>query len=243
MQKISIQKLKWLKSLHLKKNRDKEELFIIEGEKICLEVINNSPLDIVMIVHLSTFENRIPEHLMEKCHLATVNQLERISALKTPNNVIIVRNKMKAKEFNTNQKSILLENIQDPGNLGTIIRTADWFGIRQIVCSPKCADLYNAKTIQSSMGSFLRVSVISTELAPFIKNNKLKTGGAVLHGTSLIRNDISKIDAVLFGNESKGISENLRQLIDLPIKIDGAGGAESLNVSAAAAIIMFEWTK
>ena len=243
MQKISIQKLKWLKSLHLKKNRDKEELFIIEGEKICLEVINNSPLDIVMIVHSSTFENRIPEHLMEKSHMATANQLERISALKTPNNVIIVRNKMKAKEFKTNQKSILHENIQDPGNLGTIIRTADWFGIRQVVCSPKCVDLYNTKTIQSSMGSFLRVSVISAELAPFIKNNKLKIGGAVLHGNSLIKNDISKIDAVIFGNESKGISENLMQLIDLPIKIDGAGGAESLNVSAAAAIIMFEWSK
>jgi len=243
MQKISIQKLKWLKSLHLKKNRDKEGLFIIEGEKICMEVIKNSPLEIAMIVHLSSFENNIPNSLMEKSHIASVNQLERISALRTPNNVLIVLNKMRRIEFNTRQKSILLENIQDPGNLGTIIRTADWFGIRQIICSPECADLYNPKTIQSSMGSFLRVTVISTELAPFIKKNKIKTGAAVLNGKSLNKNDISKIDAIVFGNESKGITDNLRSFIDCPLKIDGFGGAESLNVSIAAAIIMYEWTK
>ena len=93
------------------------------------------------------------------------------------------------------------------------------------------------------MGSFLRVSIISTEIAPFIKKNKLKVGGAVLKGKSVNKSDVSKIDAVLFGNESKGISEELRHLIDYPIKIDGFGGAESLNVSVAAAIIMYEWTK
>lgn len=243
MQKISIQKLKWLKGLHLKKNRDKESLFIVEGEKICFEVITDSPQDIVMIACLSSFENLIPENLKESSHIASENQMERISALKTPNNVIIVLNKMKIKEFNINQKSILLEDIQDPGNLGAIIRTADWFGIHQLICSPKCADFYNTKTIQASMGSFLRVSVISTKIAPFIKKNKLKIGGAVLKGKSLNKSDVSRIDAVLFGNESKGISEELRCLIDYPIKIDGFGGAESLNVSVAAAIIMYEWTK
>ena len=243
MQKISIQKLKWLKSLHLKKNRDKEGLFIIEGEKICSEVIADSPHDIVMVIYLSSFENSIPENLKGISHIASENQLKRISALKTPNNVIIVLNKMQNIAFNVNQKSILLEDIQDPGNLGTIIRTADWFGIHQLICSPKCADIYNTKTIQASMGSFLRVSVISTELAPFIKKNKLKVGGAVLKGKSVNNSDVSKIDAVLFGNESKGISEELRHLIDYPIKIDGFGGAESLNVSVAAAIIIFEWAK
>lgn len=243
MQKISIQKLKWVKSLYTKKNRDKEGLFIVEGEKSCSETIRTSPGSIRSIICSPNFQDQIPETLSSVSYNASTDQLNRISSLKTPNKVLIVRNKMENRNFDEEAKCILLEHIQDPGNLGTILRTADWFGIKQVICSPACVDIYNNKTIQASMGSYMRINVIYTELLPFIEKFKLKIAGATLNGKPLEPDMLKNVDGILLGNESKGISGELEKKIEFPVRIDGHGNAESLNVSIAAAIFMHEWSK
>lgn len=243
MQKISIQKLKWLKSLHLKKYREKEGCFIIEGEKTCLESVQNFSKEIKMIVYLSEYKEIVPSELHHLSFIASKRELERISKMKSPNKILVVMKKRNQVPFDSKKKSILLENVQDPGNLGTIIRSADWFGIEQIICSPDCADVYNSKTIQSSMGSFLRVKVLYKTLIPFIEKYELKTSGAFLDGKPVNQNTIKGSNAIILGNEGQGISKELEAYCKNHIKIIGKGNAESLNVSIAASILMYEWTK
>ena len=243
MQKISIQKLKWLKSLHLKKNRDKEASFIIEGEKTCVECIHVKSQEIGTIVCLSEHEDLVPSSLHHISYSASKKELDRISKMKSPNKILVVMNKPAEVSFDSNKKSIILDNIQDPGNLGTIIRTADWFGIDQIICSPHCADVYNSKTLQASMGSFLRVNVFYTALIPFIEKHPFKIAGAFLDGKPLSPKIMTESNALMLGNEGQGISKELVKYCQNPVKIMGKGQAESLNVSSAASILMHEWIK
>lgn len=243
VQKISIQKLKWIKSLQLKKNRDKEGYFIIEGEKIGLECLIAIPQQIKMIVCLPEHSNLVPEDLHPICSTISKKDLERISKLKTPNKIIIVINKSKETQFRPKEKFLILDNIQDPGNMGTIMRTADWFGINQIICSPQCADFHNFKTLQASMGSFLRVDVFYKELSPFLETHQFNITGAFLDGAPLKQNSLIHSNAILLGNEGQGISPQLKKFCNNPIKILGSGEAESLNVSVAASILIYEWTK
>ena len=243
VQKISIQKLKWLKSLQMKKNRDKEGCFIIEGEKISKECIDSIPDQIHLIACLSDVLHLIPSSIQDKCHVITKKELERVSKLKTPNKLIVILNKPDIILFKPKEKFLILDNIQDPGNLGTIIRTADWFGINQIICSLDSADLYNSKTLQSSMGSFMRVQVFYKELIPLLSSHKFNIAGALLHGSALSEKSLLNSNAIMLGNEGKGISLDLERFCTNPVKISGTGGAESLNVSIAASILMYEWTK
>ena len=243
MQKISIPKLKWLKSLHLKKNRDKESCFIIEGEKTGLECIHTLPQELLAIVCLSDYEDLIPHSLHHISYSASKKELERVSKMKSPNKIIVVINKPKTLPFDSSKKSLILDDIQDPGNLGTIIRTADWFGINQIICSPACADLYNAKALQASMGSFLRVKLFYTELIPFIEKHQFKISGAFLDGKPLNHQVLKTSTALVLGNEGQGISKELEKHCQNRVKIMGMGQAESLNVSSAASILMHEWIK
>ena len=243
VQKISIQKLKWLKSLHLKKNRDKERCFIIEGEKIVKECMRLIPDKIELIACLNEHIELIPEVLQNKCLLVTNKDLERISKHKTPNKLIAVVYNKKEVQFNRNAKFLILDSIQDPGNLGTIVRTADWFGITQMVCSENCADLYNSKALQASMGSFLRVQVFYKSLIPFLETTQFNISGAFLHGHPIEPNQLKNSNAIMLGNEGQGISPELEKFCNNPVKIVGHGGAESLNVSSAGSILMYEWTK
>lgn len=243
MEKISIQKLKWIKSLQLKKNRDKEGCFIIEGEKIGKECMLAVSEDICLIGCLSTHKDLIPKHLQDKSCFLSSKEFERVSRLKTPNKLIIVINKPSNISFNPSEKFLILENIQDPGNLGTIIRTADWFGINQIICSPDSADVFNSKTLQASMGSFLRVKVYYRELFPFLNHSNYKISGALLDGEPLEDNNLKNSNAIMLGNEGQGISNKMEKFCNNPVKIPGFGAAESLNVSIAASILMYEWTK
>ncbi len=155
----------------------------------------------------------------------------------------MVLKKVKRPDFDPNQKVILLDDIQDPGNLGTLMRTADWFGIKQFVCSPNTVDLYNSKTLQATMGSFLRISVWYQDLSQFITENNLKVAGALLEGNEFEDKDLQVMDALILGNESRGISKHLRPKINLPLRIKGSGNAESLNVAVAGAIFMEHWVK
>ena len=243
MEKISIQKLKWIKSLQLKKNRDKEGCFIIEGEKIGKECMHTIPDDICLIGCLSSHTDLIPKNLKGKGVILSAKEFERVSKLKTPNKLILIINKPQNISFDPKERFLILENIQDPGNFGTIIRTADWFGIHQIVCSPNSADVFNSKTLQASMGSFLRIKVYYKELIPFLDQSNFIVAGALLDGAPLKDNSLSNSHAIVLGNEGQGITNKMKKFCTNPVKITGYGGAESLNVSIAASILMYEWTK
>jgi TrmH family RNA methyltransferase len=243
MQKISQKHLKWIKSLQQKKNRDLEQCFIVEGIKICDEVMQDHPDRIKDIICTNEYLEKISANLLAKTFTLSPTELSRISTLKTPNAILLVLNKETKLTFDSGRKVILLDDIQDPGNLGTLLRTADWFGITQFVCSPKTVDLYNSKTLQATMGSFLRMGVWYHELDEFLIEHKLNVGGALLEGKEFETKDLESMNALILGNESRGISEKLKQHINQPLRIKGYGNAESLNVAIAGAIFMNHWVK
>ena len=241
METISIQKIKWIKSLHLKKNREKENLFLIEGEKIVNELIQNFPgLIRLIICKNSFFEKSIKLKTIDQERIFSVNteEMQRISTLNTASIVLAVVEKFTLKEIDSTKSLIVLDGIQDPGNLGTIIRTADWFGIDQILCSPTTVDLYNSKTLQASMGSFLRVNVHYEELKPFLLQNQDKVYAALMDGVPYQQIPKEKVKIILLGNEGNGISPELIPLLKNPITISGKGEAESLNVGIACGILL-----
>ena len=241
METISIQKIKWIKSLHLKKNREKENLFIVEGEKIVNELIQNFPQLVRMIVCKNSFFQKSEEFKtigLERIFQANIEEMERISTLNTASTVLAVVEKFQTKAIDTSKSLLLLDGIQDPGNLGTIIRTADWFGIDQILCSPTTVDLYNSKTLQATMGSFLRVNVHYEDLKPFLLQNQDKVYAALMDGVPYQQIPREKVKIILLGNEGNGISPELINLLKNPITIPRKGEAESLNVGIACGILL-----
>ncbi|MEP6951971.1 MAG: RNA methyltransferase [Ginsengibacter sp.] len=167
--------------------------------------------------------------------------LERISLLKTPNKVVAVfEKKLPVSEPVLHGKiSLMLDNIRDPGNMGTIIRNADWFGIENIICSENCADCYNPKVVQASMGSLARINILYVSLDAFIDaNKKISVYAATLSGIAVSELKIIEEGIILIGNESKGISEELLNLATLKITIPRYGNAESLNAAVATGIIL-----
>ena len=241
METISIQKIKWIKSLHLKKNREKENFFLVEGEKIVNELIQNFPELIRLIVCKSSFTEKSVELKaisQERIFQANTEEMERISTLNTASTVLAVVEKFQVKEIDASKSLLLIDGIQDPGNLGTIIRTADWFGIDQILCSPTTVDLYNSKTLQATMGSFLRVNVHYEDLKPFLIENQEKVYAALMDGIPYQQIPKENVKMILLGNEGKGISPELLPLLKNPLTIPGKGQAESLNVGIACGILL-----
>jgi TrmH family RNA methyltransferase len=241
LETISIQKIKWIKSLHLKKNREKENLFLVEGEKIVNELIQNFPELIRLIVCKSSFAEKSIELKaisQERIFQANTEEMERISTLNTASTVLAVVEKFQTKAIDASKSLLLLDGIQDPGNLGTIIRTADWFGIDQILCSPTTVDLYNSKTLQATMGSFLRVNVHYEDLKPFLTENQEKVYAALMDGIPYQQIPKENVKMIILGNEGKGISPELLPLLKNLLTIPGKGQAESLNVGIACGILL-----
>ena len=239
-------KTKYIQSLGQKKHRDEHGHFIAEGPKIIHELLVSVPQQVKEVYAVKEWlkENGNDQHDIV-IHEISEGELERISQLKTPHQVIAIVDKFKDnKSIETKGKvSLALDNIQDPGNLGTIIRTADWFGVTQIVCSPDCADVYNPKVVQATMGSIARVKVFNTDLVKWLKELK----EVRIYATLLEGNDVTKMNPVMegvivIGNESKGISKELSQLANERITIPGKGPAESLNAAVAAGIILSHLT-
>ena len=171
-------------------------------------------------------------------------ELSKISTLSTPQALLAIIKIPKSEELTTKSLkgsfSLALDNIQDPGNLGTIIRTADWFGLKYIICSTDTVDVYNPKVVQASMGSLARVKVIYTDLEDFLKNTELPIFGALLDGISVYKTDFGNEGILLLGNEGNGISNDLLKLITFPVTIPRFGRAESLNVAISASIFCSE---
>ena len=167
-------------------------------------------------------------------------ELERISKLQTPNEVVVIAHQMSLKDEPalTGRLTVVLDGIQDPGNLGTIVRTSDWFGIQQIICSEDCADIYNPKTVQSTMGSLLRVSCFYENFFEWKPNLSIPVIGALLSGKNVFSIEKVSEGLVVIGNESKGIREPFLSKITHAVTIPKTGNAESLNAAVAAGIIL-----
>jgi len=244
---LSASQIKYVKSLQQKKFRDLYNTFIAEGEKIVNELPgSNLQVDEIFATQDWVEKNRGLFSSNIPTHTASCKDMERISGLKTPQSVIAVIKKPDVGGgfyIEPNDQILVLDTIQDPGNFGTIIRTAHWFGIKHIVCSKNTADLFNPKVIQATMGSFARVKVSYLDLVHFLKE---KSGHRNIFGATLRGEDIkdctpSKGSILVIGNESKGISKNILPLLTKEITITtGASkdSAESLNAAIAAGILM-----
>jgi len=234
---LSKNELKYIQSLCQKKQRQSEGLFIAEGTKLVDELLQ-SPYTIRKLYAL---EDWVKEHRTAVA-VTTVTEieLEKISGLQTPNQVLaIVEQQTPASEPElNNQLTLVLDGIQDPGNLGTIIRIADWFGIKQVVASEDTVELYNPKVIQSTMGSFTRVNFWYRSLYTFLESATIPVYGALLNGKDMHGEPPVTEGLLVIGNESKGISKELLPFISHPITIPRLGGAESLNAAVAAGIIV-----
>jgi len=224
---LSKNEVKYIQSLCHKKQRQEDTVFIVEGPKLMEEVLSsNYAIKKIYAVEEWLSDNRQLEALVT---LVTTDELQRITGLQTANKVIAIVAQKPTNEQPVfkGKLTLMLDGIQDPGNLGTMIRIADWFGITQIVCSNNTVELYNPKVIQSTMGSFVRVKMWYTDLQLSIENIKVPVFGALLKGENVYTINKPKEGVLLIGSEGKGISNNLMTAITHPITIPRIGGAES----------------
>ena len=241
------QLIKLASSLNEKKYRKLHALALLEGVKIIDEAIKTNQIFYKLFID----ENKTEEyknylHQVE-CEVVYVNSklIETISPSQTPQGVVAIIKTRSFEPMVIGGNFLVLDNVQDPGNLGTIIRTADWFGIQNIVCSESCVDIYNPKVVQATMGSIFRLNVLVTSLADFFKeNNQLCVYGALLEGENCFATRFQQSHLVLLmGNEGAGISPKLFPYITKKITIPKLGHAESLNVGIATGILCAEMTK
>lgn len=241
---ISKSKIKLIKSLKYKKTREELNLFMVEGLKGILEV-KNSNFEIDFTIVSQKIYNKYKNLLGDKnVYILEEKKINELSSLK--NNLVgfsVVKMVSRDISFiDLGKITLALDSLSDPGNLGSIIRNADWFGIKNIICSNNSVDFYNSKAIQSSMGSFTRVNVYYTDLENYFKKNNLKVVGTSSNKKNNFKKNNSFNGILLFGNESQGISENLSVYVDEWISIKKIGNAESLNASVATGIILNQIT-
>lgn len=233
--------VKYIQSLSQKKLRDEEGVFVAEGPKIIHELLRAPNLHAKQLFATEEWLEQNPSIDPKIIAELSSSELERLSFLQTPNQVLGVFSKPEfpANIAWNNVISLMLDTIQDPGNLGTIMRCADWFGINQIVCSRDSADVFNPKVVQSGMGSISRVQVIYEDLGAFLdEHNTVPVYAATLNGESIYTMQGIQSGIILIGNESKGIHEDLLAKSRYSITIPGRGGAESLNAAVATGIIL-----
>ena len=239
--------IKYIQSLQHKKFRDEEGLFVAEGPKLIAELLAGKIFACKNIYALPQWADLLTQKqkdsLGEQLVLIKDFELEKISSLVKPNLVLgIFEKKHPVNNPSFKDKiTLVLDDIQDPGNLGTIIRIADWFGVENVICSLHTADMYNSKVVQSTMASLQRINLIYTDTATWLNENKnIKKFAATLNGESLKTISNLKEGILIIGNESKGISDAILQLADEKITIPGFGQAESLNAAVAAGIFLYE---
>ncbi|HRI22451.1 MAG TPA: RNA methyltransferase [Panacibacter sp.] len=239
---ISKNETKYIQSLYHKKTRDEEGVFIAEGVKLVHELLESS-FTIRKIYATTQWATQC--HSSHPIIILEEFELEKISKLTTANQVlaIVEKRKLVREPQQKQQITIVADGIQDPGNLGTIIRIADWFGIKQIVASTDSADVYNSKTIQSTMGSIVRVDVWYKDVAKWLADCNVPVYGALLNGTSVYELPAVNEALLVIGNESKGIRANILPFIQQAVTIPKKGGAESLNAAVATGIILSHLVK
>lgn len=238
---LSKNTLKFIKSLQQKKFRNEEQSFFVEGAKSVLELLE-SDFEVTHLLCTERFADANPiliRRFKGESYLVTEKTLETAGSLQT-NDAALAVARMKENlpiSVEDSEWILALDDVRDPGNLGTIVRIADWYGIKKIVMSPETADLYNPKVLQASMGSFTRIEFFYTDLEPFLATSHIPVYGAFLDGNSVYTSTFTKGGILVMGNESKGISARLGKTITHRITIPKFGNAESLNVAVATAVI------
>ncbi|MBS1642214.1 MAG: RNA methyltransferase [Bacteroidetes bacterium] len=238
---LSKNEVKYIQSLCHKKQRNETGLFIAEGPKLAEEILVSN----YIVEKIYALPEWIKKNNNINAAEITEKELNQISQLQTPNEILLIV-KQSSVDFEPilkNNFTVVLDDIQDPGNLGTIIRLCDWFGVQQIICSNNTVELYNPKVIQSTMGSFVNVKICYKNLIDFFKANKnIAVLGAVLNGTNVYEIAKLKEAILLIGNEGKGISNDLLPFINKKITISKKGKAESLNAAMATGILLSHLT-
>lgn len=243
---ITAAQIKWVRSLHQKKYRKQQGLFLAEGDKIVKELLS-SPWETVHVFALSQWleSTSLPQGIMATA--VSPRELQRISTLTTAQQALaVVKTPVRsAAQWPLPGKlTLLLDHLRDPGNLGTIIRTADWFGVKHIVCTPDTADLYNPKVIQATMGSFIRVQVEYHDPEAFLKKlpPRYPVMAAMLEGEDVFQTSLPAEGILIIGNESRGVSPTIAKFVNQKIFIPRghptATQPESLNAAVAAGIIL-----
>ena len=252
MEKITKAQVKLIRSLQQKKFRDELGLFVAEGEK-CVDELRKG-FELVYLVRNEGAKDLKSEG---EVLLASAKEIEQMSGLRTPQGVIGVFKKRSASRYSVSETvgtpsgeaglTLALDGIQDPGNLGTIIRTCDWFGVHDIVCSTNTADCYNPKVVQATMGALARVRIHYVDLPKWLMEQNVPIYGTLLEGKNMYEVLSAQRSIIIMGNEGNGISSEVRGLITHPIRIPSfpadAETSESLNVSIATAIVLAEFRR
>lgn len=240
---LSKNQIKLIKSLNKKKHRLEHGLFVTEGVKVIKEFLK-SPFKLRALYSIADIF-----HIEEgESHIISEKDLQKISNLKTPQTALAVFEVPEpVQSSEESQISLALDGIRDPGNLGTIIRMCDWFGIKQLICSQDTVDCFNPKVVQATMGSLTRVNILYTDLEPYLSDSSSYTYGAYMTGTNVYTASLeTKNTIIVLGNEANGISSSVESHIDERISIPSYGktkGAESLNVAMAGAILISEFKR
>jgi len=246
--------------LHHKKHRDAQQLFIVEGYKSCIETLQSS-FEVVQCFateshaalvqkSLSINNSGKTDKFFPSVQTISIGEIERISALSTSPQILCIVKKIEytLNDLNGEKPLLVLDAIRDPGNLGTMIRTADWFGFDQILCSEDCVEFTSPKVIQASMGSFTRTKIVYSNLSDYIKTQNHRTiYGLYMKGIPIHKQAFKHNDIIVVGSESHGISDavaaNINVKIELPIFPHETAAPESLNAAIAAGIFMYEYRK
>lgn len=238
---LSKNKAKFIKALQQKKFRAEHGCFVVEGKKSVLELISSPHFSIRTVVCTETFRKEHESVLKDKkleLLLCSLSELESISSFKTNNSVLAVVNmRGNYPPEKLQGLTLALDKISDPGNLGALIRTADWFGIKNIVASEETTELYNPKVLQASMGSFCRISVYYTKLEKYLQDVRIPIYAASMKGENIHNFRFEENCVLIMGNESHGVSNSLLRFIQKTVNVPSYGKAESLNVAMAAAIM------
>ena len=238
---LSKNQLKLITSLQQKKYRTSNNLFITEGTKVVKEYLDsNFELEQLFCVDNSGYEN------IENVIRISEVELKKISSLKTPNNVLALFKIPSEQPIKKEGLILALDEINDPGNLGTIIRLCDWFGVEQLICSKNTVDCYNSKVVQASMGSLTRVSIVYTDLGTYLQSVDLPKYATLMYGESVYKSLLPKNAILVMGNEANGISAEILKLLTKSISIPRFGNlqqTESLNVATATAILLSEFKR
>ena len=239
---ISKNQFKLISSLSQKKYRTKHKLFIAEGVKVVDEILSSS-FQVHSLFCTNDYYTSVKDDKVIRISEIT---LKKISKLKTPNKVLAIFEIPAEKSIKEAGFTLALDAINDPGNLGTIIRLCDWFGVSQLVCSLDTVDCYNQKVVQAYMGSLTRVSIIYTDLNSYLKGTDLLTFIADMNGENVYEFSLPKEAVLIMGNEANGISNSIRNIVKNKISIPKFGEdqeIESLNVASASAILLSEFKR
>jgi len=239
---VSKNQIKTITGLQQKKFRKHDKLFFAEGIKVVQELLNSN----FELHHLYTTDVFFRGIAADKVTLITTDELKKISALTTPQACLALFTIPDEKPVPDTGLIVALDDVRDPGNLGTIIRLCDWFGISHLVCSQQCVDSYNPKVVQATMGSLARVNVVYTDLQQYLAKTKLPVYGTFMDGSNIYKEAMPQNGIIVMGNEANGISAEIGALATQRIAIPRFGNlqqTESLNVATAAAIILSEFRR